>query len=1028
MTSRSHLSFQLYQSDRNVLLPWASVRVYEADGATPFTGTIYRAATGALTFLNPFVVAPALLDLWFDTPVRIVLGVQADRSAIETLTPVLDATPDADELIFTASPLMVDGTMVANGLLRAQDTVTGYWFQPGLSPHDHHATAPNSTRVGPRNPVESAVANFPGTTSIGAEDPAYAPVNNTPDQTAATMIGYSAYALGRQAVALGTQVKALTSDQSPLFPGATAIGFQSVATDGSVSLGREAGSADPTLADGVQVGRSAQSRANRGTALGAYSLGESESVAVGFRAATDVSQAIALGQLVEMIDEALNIDPSLTLTVPGTLLAETDAYLAGRTSQLGFFGVAGTTLPDVGDDEPASGISALDNLIYALRDLGLLRKRNAPLLRYDASLLKLADKAPVASWPDESSSDDLAPSINSHAPAFNKAAPVFNNAPTVTFTASQQITEDHAKPSVTTYVAVAAHGTAPLVSSEGLLTLWPVEPDDVRTTVLQVQSAKKPTAWSPTMSAYDLDGLDQSGNLRVQADGGAHVYRADLVGGWPASTTVIGKPNPYTAGWSGQLAHVLGLDDTWDERQLDSLSTGLAFQYHVGQDDSVLLTPAKNRLASVQNGTGVVLDFDQVPSAARPVQVSGTVTIPSSITIPQIPVISVDTHCRWREFRGPLSGLWRLLDELLHLIEVYVLPTLDTALSDQYRIGRFELDAVGRWSTGGKQCGFGYKVIRPVLKTDFSPVHCHTEPLVQGIDAQVAIYTRVGATRTLQCRVPMRPDNTFFATVPGSGNIEADLVKVTDPTYVYGTSVRPLPQTTSGSNTASIADLALHCLALLNLGRAWHYRVQQNLTRLATLQVSGGLLASSVDVTNPTTATGDPLTSTNALVAIVALRYEKATGDTQFHTLASSLGTGLAARINGAHLIASGASSGTACLTTDAVLAYWAFCLLGDTTHALQLYGTLATTYWNAMLGRFHNGTDATGATPDTVHNLWTDLWTALYCQAVGDDREVLVRKALSLFRLRDKDAASALPLFPSSTLYPSPTLFPSGG
>lgn len=1025
MTARAHLSLPLYQQDQNVVLSWAQVRVYEADGLTLFKGTLYRDASSTLTYPNPYVLAPALVELWFDGPVRVVLGVQPDRSSIETLTPALDVTADADELVTTASPLRVGGQMVSNGLLRADSSSTGFWFQPGLSPHDHHGAAPDTTRVGPHNPLSSLAADFPGTTSVGAQNEAYAaPENTAPDQTGESMIGYSAFALGRDALALGVQSHAVVEEELPLITGAISVGYRAIALDGSVSLGREAGSAS-AAEHGVQLGRSAQSRGDRGTALGPYSAAAEEAVALGFNAYTSGVGEVGLPQA-SITDELAELAEQIELLVPGALQVLDDAHIGSRSGTIGFFGRPAVALQDVGEDEPATGIEALDNLIFALRDLGLLRKRAAPVFHYDAAALRLTDGVTVPEWDSRTGGNELL--FNGRAPTFNKVAPVFNSAPSVSFTAAQGLSETDADPSVTHYVTVAAHVSTAVSSSEGLITLRPVDVDDVRTQVLNAQNGAKPTVWSPAMSTYELDGMDQSVNRRIQADGKAHVYRATLNGGWPGARVSVGKAAPLAPGWNGQVARVIGLDDTWSETQTQSLTDGLAFQYHVGQDDSLVLNAAQAYLASAQDGTGVAINFDRVAVTARPTTVSGSVVIPGSVTIPNLPTVTLDTHCRWPAFSGRLSGIWRALDQLLHLIEVYILPTPTTPIASQYRIGRFEMDALGRWSTGLHECPTGYKYVRCVRRSDFVEVPANKENLNAGLDAQVAVYTRVGATRTLQAKVPLRPDKTFFATITGTGQVEADLIGITNTSTVYGTSVRPVAATTRGSDTAVVADLALSCLAMLNLGTGWHYRVQQTLNRLLAIQAGDGLLAFSLSIASPLTSTGDKLTSTNALVAIAALRYEQVTGDAQFHSLATGIGTALAARINGAHLITSGASSGTACLTVDAVLAYWMFSVLADSTHALQLYGTLASTYWNASLGRFHNGTSANGLTPDTLHNLWTDLWTALYCDAVGDSRAALVRKAQAVFRLRNRQPGGPLPLYPSTTLYPSPTLYPSAG
>jgi phage tail protein X len=64
----------------------------------------------------------------------------------------------------------------------------------------------------------------------------------------------------------------------------------------------------------------------------------------------------------------------------------------------------------VGEIEPGTGIEALDNLILALRKIGLLVGPNEPVMRYDSEeLWGFLDQALVTSWPEANSDRFLAP-------------------------------------------------------------------------------------------------------------------------------------------------------------------------------------------------------------------------------------------------------------------------------------------------------------------------------------------------------------------------------------------------------------------------------------------------------------------------------------------------------------------------------------------------------------------------------------------------------------------------------------------
>jgi hypothetical protein len=1046
--------------------------VYQTDGKTLFQGKIYRSGDGALTYPNPFVVSPALVDIWFDDPTRVVLGVTNDTTTqVEFLSPVYDASLDADQAVFTTASLEVTGDMVANGLLRSSGTNTAVWFQPGLSPHDHHGIAPGTTRLNFPDGGTSRIASYVGTTAIGYSpesvyaNPTYfytfnqltaqaanwaalttgqwqtwsgTHILNTSDNLAyESMYGYGAYSTGSAAISIGFNAAASRGKSPTNVQGSTAIGSRSTSTSGSMVLGYRASTPlnAPVGFTGAQnmvvMGRNAGGYGQDAISLGAYSFGTAEGFSIGFNSggvqnvnpgsiSLGANSALPIGsgdsnkpilllgmpdatEPVPMVAGALCYVPEgLTLRTPGKLNVTGSATLSKSDGKVGFFGVPPVTIPSVSEVEPGSGVEALDNLILALRAMGLLNTPNEAVLRYDAEGLSaaIANKAPVTSWSEAFSGRLLASQGTS--PTLSKPSPTFNNRPAVVFSSAARLVENAPSGSVTHYVAVASHPTPKAIVNESLVTL---NTPDVRNTVFAAATGVGNTdRWASTMGKYELDGLDQSGNNRIQTDGNAHVYRATLNGGWPGAETVLGhRLGSALPGWTGSLAEVVGLDETWNEAEVSSLTRGLMFKYHVNQIDSQLLNPAEALVS--QDPTGINVSLDRV--TAKPGVINGSVVIPNPSAIGFLPTVAPHRECQDHDFRGPLSGIWYELSQLLHLIEVYILPTLTTTPSAQYLLGRFEIDAANIWTTGKIQADKGYKFCRPVRRDTHAPIDCVGNKLTAQLNAQVALYTEVGGVKTLETIVPLRPDFTFFGNITHTGTVIAELRKISD-TTVLGTSRRNLPQTTVGQTQASLQDFALLVMALVALPPRFHFRAQQILLKILSIQGSDGSVPTVINVASPTNGDGAFASGPMALIAVAALKYQQVTGDTQFATFAQKIANLLLSRNNGFGTPVSLPGS-TVALAIDAVQAYWLWEIIGMVPAATSAAECLLGTFWQQDLSRcaksisiFVADPGAVNSSADTTHDLWTDVWTGMFFHAIKDQAKARsIRNAMGAFRRR---------------------------
>ena len=434
MSNRAHLRYVATNADGE-LLPYVSVRVYLDDGISAYRGPIYRDQSSGATYPNPFVAAPAEIDFYLPDPQRIYLGITTAAASNEVFTPLLDVAPDADGMVHLDSGVFsVSGEAADGAVLRASDSSTGYWFTPGLAVHDHQGAAAEATVVGPAGSWVPQVASYVDATIVGSDSSqstGQSVILRTFDQvadaadvwgnleqgkwnfwdrvdttvlfgrwgfTGSTTLGANALASGTDSTAIGTSAQtaneeALTGEQS------TALGARSFAVDSSTAAGRAEAFADHA----VVAGDEAWSDGTDSVVLGAQARGTDSGVALGYRSgdlAEGAPYSIGLGAQVRHVDPAvarhgewtavLGAAQGLSLALPtrsrptiwaqahlqsliaGALNAEGNASVAGSGGAVGFYGERPVPQASLGEIEVASGNEALDSLVYALRDLGLI--------------------------------------------------------------------------------------------------------------------------------------------------------------------------------------------------------------------------------------------------------------------------------------------------------------------------------------------------------------------------------------------------------------------------------------------------------------------------------------------------------------------------------------------------------------------------------------------------------------------------------------------------------------------------------
>jgi hypothetical protein len=1056
LTTRARLYVPL-RDERGELLRYARVRVYQEDGETLFTGRIYRDGTSTRTYPNPFVAAPALVSVYFTAPTRIRLGVQPDTAKPERVSDVIDVTFDADQAVDTVFPLYVQGDWQVNALLCGIDTETSYW-KPLRVDHEHEMVAPNTVLTGPIGRPLRQAGTFPGSTVLGADSGGWGAASSLRD---ASMLGSLADGYGRGTTAVGRAALAEEGTQSPWADGATAVGRDTSASTQGVALGGASIAGDLATAVGqgarggaqesVALGRGARP-APDGVAIGrdtgALSRGAPGSIGLGAGAqyglpSDQVNWAILLGAH----------DPSRTTSFPWAnpdssqsespfgeyaptmaftgatvqlqrglewladiagLQVEGDATLGGPEGTLGFYGATPTAKPSLGDDEPGSGVAALDNLIFALRDLGLLRYRTEASMLYRAEDLRghYLEGDRVREWPERFGTD-TARAVPGQPPAYRASSPSFNGQPTVSFENSvyrrstrpaAELRGEKLLPNEKHYIAVASHSGTEFGLNEGLLNLAFLT--KVVTEETAVLTGEYGTGrWSPVnLARYERDGLNQTGN-RDAGLPGAHVYAASHPSAWPHARPVIGGPRDNDGGWdrwSGQVAELVGMDATWEPRHVQSMASGLAFKYGINQPSGALRDPSRDFLLTQHdpmNGTLVFWSRDYTDAYLG--KVTGrAIRVPKPVIY--VPFISIYFAFSLYLFRGALVGNWGNLF-FSHEYEASVSVKIgdldgdgDLDVSTEFdvhsetHVGVFGLNNNFTWSMGQLSTRYGYKICRIRHRITKVVVCISGDPPFRYSDTDMKIYsTEPGGALRLEQTVPLWGDGTFKAWIKNTGKKVARVVERSTGNVLGTTEYqeKALPRTAlyadddpevsfASRDRAHPYESALSALAILEMGEQHRYRARHILSTLRLVGNDDGTLNETYSAVLPAKAVPAGDASSRrwgaAWTILAVLRYSTVTGDGQFLAFARQLGDRLLTE--------------PLAETRGAVAEYFALRDLAAATGvasyatgAQALRTALLGTLWDEGAKRFRE------SVASDAESLWATTMGGLFALAIGD-------------------------------------------
>lgn len=1088
LTTRARLYLPLTDEKGDLLL-YARVRLYLEDGVTLYRGTIYRDGLSTNTYGNPFVAAPAILSLYFPSPLRLRLGIQTDTAKPEVVGEVIDVPFDADQTVDTLSPLNITGPWVTNGLLCALDDDEAFW-KPLRIDHEHAGVAPHTMVVGPIDVRLRQAGTFPGATVAGADSGGWGAASSLRD---ATMLGSMADGYGRGTTAVGSAAIA-EEDDDPLWPdGSTAVGRESTARAGAVALGNRAlasyagAAVGPEVLgghDSVALGRGA--RPSRGgvaigARTGALANGEPASIGLGANSqyglpsADDLDQtAVLLGAYqpdrVRVIpwanpDSSQSESPldevAATMQFQGatvqlqrglewlldvdTLDVDGDVALGSLVSLLGFYGRDPRTKQGLGEDDVGSGTTALDNLIYALRDLGLIgfRAEALPVFRADDLDGLVAKGGPVTSWGEHFGTAN-AISVGAQPPRFQFQLDKFNGFPTVDYDNGvyrvrsvpvEELRTGVLVPAAKHYVVVALHDGSLFGNFEGLVNLV----TDEEGTQNEVFTTDKvgSTTWRMLNSGrYVIDGLDQTSNRSAQLgwDRGAHVYRMTHRDTWPAGRLVIGGPRESKTPqgwdrWNGHIAEIVAMDQSWGEASVSSMERGLAFKYGIGVKDSTLRQPAANFLTNQHdpmNGTLVFWDQDYGSNYVGKVK-GRAIRVPKPIIY--VAFCSIYISFNLYSFRGCLVGNWGNINlsrdyEIDISIKIGDLDgdgdidvDVDFDVETETHVGTFSLSNNFTWSMGNVSCRQGYKICRIRHKTTRQVLCLSGEPSFRYDDVDVKVYTQKSdGTLVFEQTVPLWGDGTFKAWTKTRGKPIARIVERSTGNVLGTTEYqeRALPRTQvyadddpqvsfAARDTSSAYTAALSALAFCEIP-AQRYRARHLLSTLAQVCNDDGSLNDSYSAVLPVkTARGSAAPDCwGAVWAILAvLRYRRVTGDGQFIPLAVKL--------------ADFVDTITQTDVKTALVTYFAFRDLarepGYSRFAARA-GNMAAGLegaWSDTRGRF------TETTTTDAESLWVDALGGLYWLARGNtDRARATVRQLKRYRLRG--AAVAAPHYSGPT------------
>jgi hypothetical protein len=957
---RAHLYVPLVD-ERGDLHPYVQVRLYLQDGQTPYTGPIYRDALSDDTWINPHTAAPALIDLYLPGPEKLVLGLKFAADAPETLSHVYEVLPHGEDMVRAPERTYVTGASDFAAVL-CTDGTDGFW-KPLRFPHEHATVAPGGIRTG-TIPTDLAQAGaFDDTTAVGVRaggSSAHSSLRR------ATALGLEARVGGRGGTALGAFSSAAESPTAPWSDGGVAIGRAAVAQGSGVALGVSSTASDAQVAIGratsgtgsgaVSLGagaRAGQQGLALGSGTGTSARGNPGSIGLGAGAQyglpgdtghtavllgahdgsvrttsypnPDASQSESpweeFAPTLGFAADTVQLQRHLTWLIDVDRLdVHRHATVGGREANLGFYGATPRTRATIADDEPCTGIPALDNLIYALRDLGLLGYRTEALLDYRAAdlLPRYRDGDVITAWPEHFGRDvalavdpTAGPTLREHDwDMHGRATAAFFNAFYCRRAAPlQQMRAPVLLPFAKHFIAVAEHNDD-FGEREGLVNLHSgtnVAADQVLTS-----ADYRRNRWSGlNIGHYERDGLDQSANLRAHPDLD-HVHQVTATTVWPHGSPILGGPRDETGqgspgdSWSGSVAEIVALDSSWTPEKARSMSVGLGFLYGVKQDDRWIDENARDFLITQHDPrSGVYLFWDDDYADSYHGRVWGSVReLPAPIRHRSY----IDLQDADRvDYDGPLCGYWYDVSSPLDC-EVIVLCRQgdwdDDDETDEV-FGPFALNNSGTWSMGDLWCRPGRKRCY-VRRRDNHSVICRSWDRRDdcGEDVAVRVYSVTGGVETLEDTVPLWGDRTFSARVRHSGHKVAriydgaTLIGSTDwqeqglpRSLVFHPSDPDVDPEVVGDR-AHTYEVALAVLAFTEMDTWWdRRRARTILGALRSVQAVDGSLKEWYLGTEADQGSGGNIDlHAMSWVILAVLRYQQVTGDGQFLTFATKLG------------------------------------------------------------------------------------------------------------------------------------------
>jgi hypothetical protein len=1096
LTRRAHL-YRVLRDEKGDLYRYARIRIYEEDGKTLYQGKIYRDQVSEKIYSNPFALSPALVDLYLKDQHRVVLGYQLDIGSPELKSDVIDVRPDADMAVDTAiQELWVDGSPSDGALLCGIDATTAYW-KPLRVDHEHEGIAPGSTRLGDTPVGLRQSGAYDESTVLGAGSGGWGAASSL---RRAVMVGYRSDSYGRQTVAVGREAFAEEGDSSPWLDGAIAVGFRATASSEGIALGGSSWAygvpgatatgvdaiaigtgSRATDTEGISLGRGAipgQGGVALGRSTGSLSHGPPNSIGIGSGAQYGLPSTSDPAHTAVLIGPADPLRPFRTIYAnPASSQSESpweeylptmqftgrtvqvqrhlnwhaviaalqvlgDATVGGLDGLLGFFGANPRVQGPVGEDEPCSGITALDNLIYALRDLNLIMARTEPVMLYRSEDLRYqyGSGEKIVNWPEHFGRDIALP-VTTDGPTIHTkdwgGDWDWNFHPTIIFNnsiyrrATRPVNEMRGQnilPRTQHFIAFGEHYMQTLGQREGIVNLttpWYVDPSEGQ---VLMGEGYDTTRWdlANSINRYERDALNQTSNRETGWLPDCHAWQVDRAGTWPYGRPIIGGPRENTQGfdrWSGAITELVGMDNTWPVASVQSMTKGLMFKYHIGQQNSWMWDPAHEFLIKQHdplNGTMVFWDCDY-PDYFIGKCYGRATRVPKPIAF--IPFISIYVTTNLFSFRGSLSGLFGNLSVSIasqYEVQVSVMTRdvdgdgdLDVAVNfdveRETHVGVFALNNNLTWSMGRTNINYGYKVCRIRHRVTKATVCISGDPPYRYLDTEVRVYsTKSDGSLLLEGTSPLWGDGTFNVRVHNKGKKIARVVEVSTGNTLGTTEwqEKALPrtqlyadddseQTFAKRDEAQTRPTAHAVLGLLELPNPNWWRPRAVLRSLKNAANTDGSLNTAYSAVLPERFTGTKDLNGTIWVGLAILRYQQIVGDEEMLPWARQL--------------ADWVETQTLATTVDKALAWFLFRDLGRAldvedylTTAESIRTDLLTNCWVADPGRFRESPSK------DAESLLATVYGGLFLLAIGDRaKSKACIRHLKRFRVKNKTVAA---------------------